>query len=623
MKYIGPVSGIDLGGTVITAFGDNLYNNSANWTCSIDGVVVLANWISSSQVVCAATPQAKNTSAGHNVPFLLLQNGVAVWDAASPNGYAGTTTFFYIGTCSNSACQNHGVCSLGNCICDYGWMGSNCDIQQIPLKLQPLPSNFNEAEFATLSVTPVVLNGTGPVSWSLWYGPSGVQVNPSTGQITWNVSSTAGSTPGIGIMAANGISTATLSFTVSITASYYCTATTTVTVSPNYNPSSAVQIPISGYCKYIATNQPVGNVEAKVWVENNGVLRVFATPTTYPNGQYISYFYPSSYEAGNFTFGAANPLASTSNYTVSGWFVLLGIAPEPNTISIGGLPGWLNSFNVSSIVNLGNTPLTNLTYAVYGLDSIMQTAIVDFIGYPQGSVINLAGSQVIGLNITTYCNFTWYGTLGVQFFVNEQVYPPYLNIYMRCQAPVPRLTLDKSSINSLVARGAISYFSFTITNVGNAQTQQMQVNMPTGIPFLSLSSPTVISSLQPNQSATVTISVAPSANQTFGTVSGSIGVSSPIIGASVGFYFEIVSTNVADLLVIVQDEYTFLAPGNPLVNNSIVTISNQVTGQQYNQNPCNGSCFFQNITENNYRIDVSGKLDFMVFFFFCTNSFFF
>ena len=60
-------------------------------------------------------------------------------------------------------------------------------------------------------------------------------------------------------------------------------------------------------------------------------------------------------------------------------------------------------------------------------------------------------------------------------------------------------------------------------------------------------------------------------------------------------------------MVIVEDEFTFYAPGKPLVNNdSIVTLTNLVTNQQYIINLCNGSCHFGNISENIYRVQISG-----------------
>ena len=132
------------------------------------------------------------------------------------------------------------------------------------------------------------------------------------------------------------------------------------------------------------------------------------------------------------------------------------------------------------------------------------------------------------------------------------------------------------------------------------------------IPFLTLTTPTVIGVLNIGASSTVTISVYPSANQTFGTATGSIVVNAANAAISVSFNFEIVSTSFGDLLVIVQDEYSFLAPGKPLVNGSIVVLSNQVTGYVYSINPCNGTCYFANVSENNYRLDVSGKKRFEI-----------
>jgi hypothetical protein len=63
----------------------------------------------------------------------------------------------------------------------------------------------------------------------------------------------------------------------------------------------------------------------------------------------------------------------------------------------------------------------------------------------------------------------------------------------------------------------------------------------------------------------------------FGTVHGVINVLNAVVAASVTFNWDIVSTVKADLTVYVQDELSFFAPGNPLVNNSVITLTNQVT----------------------------------------------
>lgn len=71
-------------------------------------------------------------------------------------------------------------------------------------------------------------------------------------------------------------------------------------------------------------------------------------------------------------------------------------------------------------------------------------------------------------------------------------------------------------------------------------------------------------------------------------MSGLINILNADASASLNFNFDIVSTVISVVSVFVQDELTFYSAGNPLVNNSQITLTNQVTNAVYSANAQTG-----------------------------------
>lgn len=54
-----------------------------------------------------------------------------------------------------------------------------------------------------------------------------------------------------------------------------------------------------------------------------------------------------------------------------GSFSLIGMKTSPSSVSINGHPPTIEVNEKSSLINLGGLPLTDITYNVLGLDSIL------------------------------------------------------------------------------------------------------------------------------------------------------------------------------------------------------------------------------------------------------------
>lgn len=128
---VAPTFGHDVGGTVVTISGYNLNRSNSRWECRFGSTRVNATWLSPTKLTCVSPTGLSNTDVNVDV----LENGTLIVRD-------GTVKFRYVGLCSDSACLNHGVCSLGKCICNSGWMGETCNIQVLKLQRSLFFSKF-------------------------------------------------------------------------------------------------------------------------------------------------------------------------------------------------------------------------------------------------------------------------------------------------------------------------------------------------------------------------------------------------------------------------------------------------------------------------------------------------
>jgi hypothetical protein len=262
------------------------------------------------------------------------------------------------------------------------------------------------------------------------------------------------------------------------------------------------------------------------------------------------------------------------------------------------LPGWFNT--TASIINVGDTALTGLTLQnINGMNSILSKAFVD--GLPS----SLDPLQSVPLNFSLFANNTFSGDIQFVFTVTEPCWPLTLVISVHFEAPKPILQFSPSNVDRQLIRGNSTLISLVIKNVGNAETGAMQITLPSKLTWLSLSSSSFIPSLQGGENSTVTLVASPSFNESFAKFSGSLLVSSSIVASTISYSFTIVSDLSSSLLVTVQDEYTFVMAGSPLVSDAVATLTNRLTNQRLVINPCNGSCLFQNVPINLYVLDIS------------------
>jgi hypothetical protein len=81
-------------------------------------------------------------------------------------------TFTYIGTCPDAGC-GQGVCSMGECRCNFGWRGELCNVQIISPVAGTVATSHTLSEGVAWTYGPLPYTSDVEVSFGLIEGPEG------------------------------------------------------------------------------------------------------------------------------------------------------------------------------------------------------------------------------------------------------------------------------------------------------------------------------------------------------------------------------------------------------------------------------------------------------------------
>lgn len=148
-----------------------------------------------------------------------------------------------------------------------------------------------------------------------------------------------------------------------------------------------------------------------------------------------------------------------------------------------------------------------------------------------------------------------------------------LHVHLAPKAPFPSLLAPQ--LTAKVLRGVRTARSVTIRNKGKrASGNQTYIELPSGLPWLSLVSPADLGSLAPGESETVSIAMHPPADGLIGDYRGSFVVhyDDGARSLAVPFRFTVVSDSKASIRFLIEDEYTYNTQEKPKVNGATVML---------------------------------------------------
>ena len=171
--------------------------------------------------------------------------------------------------------------------------------------------------------------------------------------------------------------------------------------------------------------------------------------------------------------------------------------------------------------------------------------------------------------------------------------------------------INPSSVNVRLVRGRSRVFQFNITNTGGATAHRVQPVLPeTDIfSFINLGSDQSNGSsgelnLQSGESASLSVLVRTDDSQQIGQIAALFYITSNEVSQKIPVSLVVSSDTLMNLTVVVEDEYTYFASGEPLVNDAVVILTNHQRGIRIEQTTeeRNGRVLFTYINKDRYEL---------------------
>ena len=529
------------------------------------------------------------TSCGRSASF---SQNIILYDLCPP--YA----------CGRNESTPRGICSFGECQCNRPWYGEECAI----IIFGPVAQAINDTilkEAQPYATTILLVQGTPPLSWILISGPDRLRVDQYTGQVIWSRAQAGNYT--VTVQVENQVGRTEISWNLKVDPGY---TTVLSTVSPTIYPQ-AQPIVLSGQVEYLVGNLVeaflVGIVPVHIDITSNGVTRSLLTFTR-RDGSFSQLFYPAATEYGTYMARSRHPRVLEAQTQEIMWD-FLGMSSTSNIIYLYGeaVSDFESTFyNATFVCNDGPRTLNeleatpNIGNAQYiGVEILLRGSPSNGTLEPGDKVaidIKLSATRPVTGSFPIVLHTTQGTTL--QLIVNVQIDPI-----------LPRFLINPSSINSRIIRGRSRVFEFNVTNIGrtvasNVQSILPNTNIISYISFGSSQQSEVSLNLDHAESAILSVLIQTPANQQLGEITASIIITGRQVSTPIPITLIVSSDVFMNLTIVVEDEYTYFASGQPLVNNAVVTLINRQRDIRIAQttDTGNGTVTFVNIHEDRYEM---------------------
>ena len=507
--------------------------------------------------------------------------------------------------CGRNESTPRGVCTFGECQCNRLFFGEDCD----DLVHEPIANavrTITLQEGQQFSILLNVSQGTPPLTWTLVFGSPQLRVDQFTGRVSWGRVQAGNHT--IIMRVENQVGQDEISWNLTVIPGY---STFLNPVSPRIF-SEARPIVLTGMVQYTPDNVVkdllVGFVPVYIDITSDGVTRTLVTVTD-RDGNYSVTFYPAMIEHGFYQATSRHPsLSQVSTQTEWG---ILGLIATPNRISLTGeaVSEFEEIFhNVTILSNDGPGDLDelNATSSLTNLETINVTIL--FEGLPSNGTLSSGNKVLISIKIKTSLPLS--GSF-VVFIRTKQGTSLQIGVSFKIAPILPRLLIEPSLLNTRVIRGTSRIFEITVTNTGRIAANNIRPLLPSNnvISLISFGNAQQNGSsldLGTGQSAMLSLLVQTPETQSLGHISTTIAVISTQVSASIPIRLTVSSDVLMNLTVFVEDEFTYFASGEPLVNDAAITLINYQRGIRITltTEAGNGTVTFINIHEDRYEMFV-------------------
>ena len=333
------------------------------------------------------------------------------------------------------------------------------------------------------------------------------------------------------------------------------------TVAPSYyvkvqtdtvTSQAGTPIEMTGTAFSADTNLPLRSVLVDVLVHTNGITRTISALTD-RNGNFKAKFTPLATEAGHYTINAVYP--GLTDGTPQDSFDILGMRADAG-ISASLIPGQSVTGTIT-VHNLSPIALHAVAASLTGLPAGITLTFAD------PATLDASGTLAIGYTLSAAADMGALNGGATIVIGSAEGISITTSLSLSVNPLVPQLVANPGYLTSGMLRGAQKTVSFDIVNTGGAATGPLQVQLPAGVDWLSLSSAATIANLAPGQKTTISLLLSPGADLALQRYDGTLNVVGSSSYVTVPFQFRAVSTRTGDVQVTVTDEYTYFAADKP------------------------------------------------------------
>jgi hypothetical protein len=318
-------------------------------------------------------------------------------------------------------------------------------------------------------------------------------------------------------------------------------------------------------------NSPATFKQVSVHLTVRGTRRILPAITD-GSGNFSLTFTPLPAEGGRYTIGAAHPGEATA--PVQDEFLLVGMRAEPPAKSISINEAGAAASDTLLIRNLADLPLTGIVVEVLGAPANLQVSAT-LVG--SSTTIEPNGTLSLSYSVSANDASTTSGTFQLRILSKEA---PAITVPISFTVVplVSRLIANPGSLNKSMLVGSQTSVEFTVTNTGGLETGPIQVLLPSGAGWLTLSTPANFPSLDPGASTSITLLLTPPENLPLTAYNGSLVVRSEDNQVSIPFSFRAVSEETGELQITVVDEYFYFTDEKPLVKTATINLRDPFNG---------------------------------------------
>ena len=501
--------------------------------------------------------------------------------------------------CGRNESIPRGVCSFGECQCNAPWFGEDCSTLIYEPIVRPVNNSvLQEAQRYFVSLT--LLQGTQPLSWNLITGPRRLEVDQYSGEVSWNRAEAGNFT--ISIRVENQVGYSEVTWTLQVQPGYSARLNQVYPTLYSY----AMPITLTGSVEYLQDNVVreflAGVVPVFIDIASNGAIRTLRTFTAV-DGNFSVIFYPAVKEYGSYQAGSRHPRISKAT-SQANWGIL-GLKAMPNAVYLTGeaVKEFENTFyNVTTVCNDGPAALSGIRLeSSFSNSDALQIEILEK-GLPSNGIFETGRKFNVDLKIVSSEPLNGFFTILVMSSEGTSI---QIDVSLQIEPILPTFLIQPSSVNSRIVRGRSRVFEFNITNSGRTVANTVRPLLPNTdiISFISFGNGSGLD-LRSGESAVLSVLVQTPEDLQLGDISASIAIISTQISTTIPIRLIVSSDVFMNLTVIVEDEYTYFASGEPLVDDAVITLINYQRDIRISMTTerNNGSATFVNIYEDRYEL---------------------